>query len=322
MRHRRAFTLIELLVVIAIIAILIGLLVPAVQKIRDSAARTQCQNNLKQLGLATHNYLTTLKVFPAGATQNQSQWAFAVQAQLLPYVEQDNLKRLVDFTIPLTTGTGGSQVLNPVHQNAARLPVAIFVCPSDSGPTLFQNNGAEWSPNNYMVNMGTALTAQSLAMANDGMVWYTSKLRMTHVRDGSSNTLLFAEALRGNNTLTAAAAPADPIRQYASFGGSGNPPLLSDAFCAAATRWAGTRGSTWLWGREFNVCFTTFHRPNQKITDCGNNGAGFYKAASLHSGGVNVTLVDGSVRFVNDSIPLDTWRALSTRGGDEIIGDY
>lgn len=322
MRPRFAFTLIELLVVIAIIGILIGLLVPAVQKIRDSAARTQCQNNLKQLGLASHNYLTAKKVLPAGATQNVSQWAFSVQSQLLPYVEQESLKNLIDFTQPLTTGSGGAQTLNLVHQPAAQALVPLFLCPADAGPTLYQNNGASWSPNNYMINMGTGTTAQSLAVANDGLVWYTSKIRIAHIRDGTSNTLLFAEAIRGNNAETNGAAPLDPIRQYASFGGQGNPALMSDSFCANATRWAGTRGSTWLWGREFNVCFTTFHKPNQKITDCGNNGAGFYKAASFHSGGVNVVMADGSVRFINDSVTLETWRALSTRGGEEPLGEF
>jgi prepilin-type processing-associated H-X9-DG protein len=97
---------------------------------------------------------------------------------------------------------------------------------------------------------------------------------------------------------------------------------MTDGFCAGATRWAGTRGSTWLWGREFNVCFTTTHLPNQDITDCGNNGAGFFKAASFHTGGVNVVMADGSVRFVRDSVNLPTWRAASTRAGSEVLNDF
>jgi prepilin-type N-terminal cleavage/methylation domain-containing protein/prepilin-type processing-associated H-X9-DG protein len=322
MRTKKSgFTLIELLVVIAIIAILIGLLLPAVQKVREAAARMKCSNNLKQLGLAAHNYEGALGVLPAGATQNLSQWAFSFQAQLLPYVEQDNLRRLVDFLQPLTLGSGGAQTLNPVHQAAARSPVPLFLCPSDPAPERYQNNSAEWTPNNYMVNIGTGLVTQSLTVPNEGMVWYTARLRITDVTDGTSNTLLMAESLRGNNAETLAAQPTDPWRQYASFGGPGNPALMTDPFCAGATRWAGTRGSSWLWGREFNVCFTTTHLPNQRTTDCGNNGAGIYKASSFHSGGTNVLLGDGSVRFVRDSVNLATWRAASTRAGGEVLGN-
>jgi prepilin-type N-terminal cleavage/methylation domain-containing protein/prepilin-type processing-associated H-X9-DG protein len=320
--QRVGFTLIELLVVIAIIAILIGLLLPAVQKVREAAARMQCSNNLKQLGLACHNYEGTMGRFPAGATQNLSQWAFSFQAQLLPYVEQENLRRLIDFTAPITLGSGGLQTLNPVHQVAARTRVNLFLCPSDGGPDLYQNNSADWTPNNYMVNMGTGTAAQSLSVANEGLVWYTSQIRITDITDGTSNTLLMAESLRGNNVQSMASQPEDPRRQYASFGGSGNPSLMSEGFCAGATRWAGTRGSTWLWGREFNVCFTTTHLPNHLITDCANNGAGYYKASSAHTGGVSVLLADGSVRFVSNTVQLAVWRAASTRTGGEVPGNF
>lgn len=320
--QRVGFTLIELLVVIAIIAILIGLLLPAVQKVREAAARMQCSNNLKQLGLACHNYEGTMGRFPAGATQNLSQWAFSFQAQLLPYVEQENLRRLIDFTAPITLGSGGSQTLNPVHQVAARTRVNLFLCPSDGGPDVYQNNSADWTPNNYMVNMGTGTTAQSLSVANEGLVWYTSQIRITDITDGTSNTLLMAESLRGNNVQSMASQPEDPRRQYASFGGSGNPSLMSEGFCSGATRWAGNRGSTWLWGREFNVCFTTTHLPNQLITDCSNNGAGYYKASSAHTGGVSVLLADGSVRFVSNTVQPAVWRAASTRAGGEIPGNF
>jgi prepilin-type N-terminal cleavage/methylation domain-containing protein/prepilin-type processing-associated H-X9-DG protein len=320
--RRVGFTLIELLVVIAIIGLLMALLLPAIQRVREAANRMRCANNLKQLGLATHNYESAMGRLPAGATQNMSQWAFSFQSQLLPYVEQDNLQRLIDFSIPLMLGSGGSQTLNPPHQPAARSLIKLFLCPSDGGPELFQNNGADWGPNNYMVNMGTGVTAQSLAVPNDGLVWYTAELRISDIIDGTSNTLLMAEAIRGNNIQTLAAQPQDPWRQYASFGGAGNPPLMTEAFCAGATRWAGNRGSSWLWGREFNVCFTTTHLPNQRVTDCANNGAGYFKASSFHPGGVNVCFGDGSVRFIRDTINLSVWRALATRAGGEVVSDY
>jgi prepilin-type N-terminal cleavage/methylation domain-containing protein/prepilin-type processing-associated H-X9-DG protein len=321
-RLRHAFTLIELLVVIAIIGVLIGLIVPAVQKIREAANRTTCSNNLRQLGIALHNYASASGFLPGIGTQSSSQWAFATQAQILPYVEQTSLHSLVDFNVQLMLGSGGSQTLNPPHQPAAKAPVKLFICPSDGGPDLYQSNGADWSPNNYMVNMGTATTVQSLTAPNDGLFWYVSQLRIQEIPDGTSNTLMLAESLRGNNIQTIASAPIDPRRQYSSFGGAGHPSPLSEAYCAVNTRWSGNRGSSWLWGREFNVVFTTFHTPNHHVTDCSANGAGYYKASSRHGGGVNVMLVDGGVRFVADRIQLSTWRELSTRAGGVTVSDF
>jgi len=326
MTRRRAFTLIELLVVIAIIAVLIGLLLPAVQKVREAAARAKCQNNLKQLGLSVHSYAAAVGWMPGIGTQSSSQWAFSFQSQLLPYVEQENLQRLVKFDVQLMDGSGGSQTINAQQVNAAKIPIPLFLCPSDAGPMLYQSNGADWGPNNYMVNMGTGLSKpmQSLANPNDGVVWYLSKVRLLDIGDGTSNTLLMAEAVRGNNVETnPASAPVDARRQYASFGGTDVNPV-DDALCTGSTRWAGNRGSSWLWGREFNVCFTTTHRPNQVVTDCGRSGAGFYKAASQHPGGANVLLGDGSVRFVRDAVDLAAWRAAGTRAGAgaETSGDF
>ena len=324
-RRSGGFTLVELLVVIAIIGILVALLLPAVQAAREASRRSACANNLRQMALAMHNYESALGIFPSigiNATSG-SQYAYSPQAKILPFCEQANLQDLVDFTKPLTTGSGGSQVINVVQRPAAQVTLALYLCPSDSGPKLFQSNGADLGGSNYMVNIGTGTPpAHSIAKENDGLFWYGSQMRFAEILDGSSNTLLMAEAIRGNNIETnPASVPKDKRRQYASFGGTS--PVLpnDDAACAGATRWSGNRGSSWLWGREFNTCFTSYKQPNDKVTDCGINGAGNFKAASFHPGGVNVVRADGSGDFIRDNISIAVWQALSTRGKGEATAE-
>jgi prepilin-type N-terminal cleavage/methylation domain-containing protein len=133
--RRRGFTLIELLVVIAIIAVLIALLLPAVQQAREAARRAECKNNLRQLGLALHNYESTFSTLP-GLTGSSS---FSVQARLLPYLEQSNLQGLIDFRQPLMTGVGFNPSLNPLFVVPARTIVPVFLCPSDATSPIFNS---------------------------------------------------------------------------------------------------------------------------------------------------------------------------------------
>jgi prepilin-type N-terminal cleavage/methylation domain-containing protein len=322
-RCAAGFTLVELLVVIAIIGILVALLLPAVQMAREASRRSSCLNNLRQLALAMHNYESAHSVFPSvGITAtNGSQYAFSPIAKVLPFCEQANLQNLVNFDVALMTGTGGTQKLNPPQQEAAKTAVGLFLCPSDSGPTEFDFNSAKWGGNNYMVNMGTATAGYSFAAENDGLFWYGSRNRFAEILDGSANTLLLSEAIRGNNKETTASAPVDKRRQYASFGGSSTVNPTVEAQCAVCSRWAGNRGGSWLWGREFLVAFNTLRQPNAKVTDCGVNGAGAFKASSYHPGGVNVSRGDASGGFVRDNIDLALWQALSTRAKGEATAD-
>jgi prepilin-type N-terminal cleavage/methylation domain-containing protein len=313
----RGFTLVELLVVIAIIGVLVALLLPAVQAAREAARRSQCSNHLKQLTLSMHNFESAWQKLPGVGLNDQSQWAFSVQSQLLPYCEQENLRNLIDFKQPLMNGSGGSQTLNPVQQPAAAINVPFFTCPSDQTKKSYASNGGIFAPLNYMINCGTAQTVNDFRVPNDGLFWYTSEATFGDIRDGASNTLALSEARLGNDQQTPTVI--DPQRQYASFGGQGNPPL-SDSYCAGASRWSGNRGSAWIWGREFNIAFDTRRPPNAEVTDCGVNGTGWYKASSQHPGGVHASRCDGSVSFVNDTIELRVWQALSTRARQEVIG--
>lgn len=327
---RRGFTLIELLVVMIIIAILIGLLLPAVQRAREAARRTECMNNLKQMALATHNYEAQHRLLPT-TSGTSTTMAFSPHSHILPHIEQGNLQRVVDYTVPLTTGSGGSQTLNPAQQQAAQTLVTFFICPSDGGPVLFQNTGANFAPTNYMFNMGTGeLTADGvqqwhMSNPNDGLFWYSSKVAVKDIGDGTSNTLLLAEGIRGTNqqTNTPPVTADEQVRAMVSMGGA----LLNltDSFCQSkytGNNFANRRGGAWIWGTGFNCYFNTHFQPNQKDYNCAINGMGWVKAASFHQGGVNTALCDGSVRFIANDINHGIWQALSTRNGGEILGNY
>jgi prepilin-type N-terminal cleavage/methylation domain-containing protein/prepilin-type processing-associated H-X9-DG protein len=329
---RRAFTLIELLVVIAIIATLIGLLLPAVQKVREAAARAKCQNNLKQLALAMHNHESALGHYPGlGAT---SQFNFSVQARLLPYVEQDNLQRLIDFTQPLLIGSGPFATLNPVQATAAGTVVPLFLCPSDNQTPVF----GQYAGTNYMVSIGSGTGANyDPRFPTDGYAWYASRVKPTDVTDGTSNTVMFSETLLGPGA-NASGPPPVPLARYMANNGSVWSPGGTDqgvkqggvvvtdpdlaSLVGSVTSWSGSRGSAWIRGLETTSTTNGYLTPNSPVPDFTAHGRTFAGPRSYHSGGVNVALGDGSVRFVRDGVPVGTWRSLFTRSGGEVVGDY
>lgn len=317
---KRAFTLVELLVVIAIIGVLVALLLPAIQAARESARRAQCTSNLRQLGLGMLNFENTFKHLPGvGLTPpmagQQSQWAFSAQSKVLSYLEEQALKNLVDLDQALMLGSGGSQTINPVHGDVAKTVLPLLLCPSDAMEPLFDANNAKWAGTNYMVNAGTGTPAYAFTAKLDGLFWYQSDVRLAKITDGLSRTFLMSEAILGNNVQTMSSSPIDQLRQYASFGGTGT---VSDSICQSCDRWAGTRGGSWVWGREFNTAFYTYQLPNYQGWDCARSGSGWFAARSMHPGGVNALSCDGSVDFIVDGVEFTVWRALSTREGGEV----
>ena len=323
----RGFTLIELLVVIAIIAILIGLLLPAVQKVREAAARMKCQNNLKQIGLALHNYegatghFPPNGVYPVGSTAPDS---YSALARILPYVEQANLYQLVDLNAAANTQTAVT---------SQRIP--IYLCPSEVNDKAKPPTGSQTItryPLNYAANVGSWLVWNpTTGQGGDGSVVLTSKAnggtRHGDFTDGLSNTVGFAEAkaygaylLGGSPTVTAPATPAEQL----ALGGA----LKLDS---AHTGW--TEGQT------FHNGVTFVQVPNAVVSYA--DSAGTYTvdyvssrdgssatapsyaamtARSYHTGLANVLLMDGSVRSVSNSVSLPAWRAAGTRAGGETIG--
>ena len=341
-RQRKAFTLIELLVVLAIIAILIGLLLPAVQKVREAAARVKCQNNLKQFGLALHNYESSQQKLPAAgnvggaaAGTAASVSAFSVQARCLPFVEQANLQSLIDFTQPVL---GGSPFgfTNP----AGKVVVPLMLCPSDGqSPTANVGFGSGMAGTNYMANMGTGVGDATRAyydpaFPTDGLFWFDSAVKLTDIADGTSNTFMMAESLLGTATNLSATPLADvpkPYRVMASLSAGrgrvgtapgGVSPMFTEADVQGATSWQADRGFPWIWGQASATLVNAYLLPNSPLPDAFSHNRGWFAARSAHAGGVNVGLADGGVRFVADGIKSDNWRALATRSGGEIPGDF
>lgn len=352
-RAKTGFTLIELLVVIAIIAILIGLLLPAVQKVRAAAARMSSQNNLKQLGLALHNYEGSNGALPgmrAAGTTNATSFGYSVHAQLLPYIEQEPLGRQFDMTQPLFVGVfpTPSFQLNPAVAPAAGTVVKTFLCPADSQPPLFTINsgGGTHAGTNYVVNLGSGLAGPGGATPNgydtrfpsDGMFFYGPGVRFGDVTDGTSNTMFMSQCLLGlNQNLTkpfADLTAEEKRRQTASLSGRGlftgpsgaNPgygasPAIGATDYQSATSWRGNRGGSWIWANASVNGFCAALPPNSPEPDATAHGIGFLTARSNFSGGVNVCFGDGSVRFVRDSVQIGTWRAMATRAGGETLGN-
>ncbi len=322
LRSRRGFTLIELLVVIAIIAVLIALLLPAVQQAREAARRTQCKNNLKQLGLALHNYESTHRTFPPGSLGYPFVWS--AQAQLLPYVEQAGLQNLLILTVPPMTPFGAGYDAAAVAQNdtAARNRLPLLLCPSDSDGVPSQPYGGISYPACAGSGLNAAGTADDGSVANaDGVIFTRSKIGFRDLTDGTSNTVAFSEHLLGDGQNAAPAGNDFRHRVVELSMGTQTTPSA----CAGAPAWSGQRGAKWVNGHLADTMYNHFYPPNTtQFPDCHNGFHNFALTAarSAHEGGVQVCLCDGSARFISENINMGIWQALATRSGGEVLGEF
>jgi prepilin-type N-terminal cleavage/methylation domain-containing protein/prepilin-type processing-associated H-X9-DG protein len=353
MLKRQGFTLIELLVVIAIIAVLIALLLPAVQSAREAARRIQCTNNLKQIGLGLHNYLSANGGFPLGATTAPASGytagtvvgGWSVQALMLPFLEQSPLFNAANFS--LCSYKGATDFTTLSNQTVVNANLAAFICPDDG---LAGTAGA-WSFNNNNYYGCTGTTTRP-ADANGSTGIFTSNGKTSYsiasVTDGTSNTVAFAEGLVGDGV------------QYTKFrdgvawtasppqtGGCGGYYQCTDAWtnqsliikgiqaCAAmfTTRTDGAnddKGFRWAAGGMGYSLFNTIVPPSSTQypysgcrTDDGPTGnvsdGHFENTTSFHPGGSNVLFADGSVHFIKSTISLNTWWSLGTRANGEVV---
>jgi prepilin-type N-terminal cleavage/methylation domain-containing protein/prepilin-type processing-associated H-X9-DG protein len=306
--RRSAFTLVELLVVIAIIGVLVALLLPAVQAARETARRMSCTSNLRQLGIALHNYHDTLRSLPVA--RNPFPLVQSALSRILPYIEQENVERLVDYTLPLSAAA---------NQTAMQTPVKLFVCASDGAKGRVP--GSAFAGTNYVVNNGSGTVGFGLIASGDGL-FTQSNIAFRRITDGLSNTAAVSESTLGTGQTSMGKTPQDVRREVLEVPG-GNDPTPSECQNAAGV-WSGQRGAKWLDGHYGNSLYNHFYTPNPSNWDCGNgsHNKGLSTARSWHPGSVNLLLADGSVRSVSNQVALDVWRALATRDGGETLGEF
>ncbi|MFK8113111.1 MAG: DUF1559 domain-containing protein [Rubripirellula sp.] len=309
---RAAFTLIELLVVIAIIGIMVGLLLPAVQSAREAARRMSCSNNQKQCALALQNYHSTFKQFPGIGFDSSS--AYSVLAQILPYAEQGDLQDLIDFSSPIYSGGYVSRSIHPANEEAAGTLVPMFRCPSDPQEDRFTEfdcdaaAGQSYRGTNVVTCTGSGRDdSWDLRSKTDGLFYYGSRAKFRDILDGTSHTIVFSETLMGNG-MSSTTAPVQDHEMVAWIGHSTatNPDIAALAD-GPVWGWYGYRGYAWISGKAYSTTFNSYVPPNPKHPDVSQLSYGWFSARSHHSGGVNVALADGSVRFVTESVDLELW---------------
>lgn len=319
---RVGFTLVELLVVIAIIGILVGLLLPAVQAAREAARRMQCSNNLKQMGLAMHNYESAHKRFPSGNMVGPSfSVGLSVHARLLPYMEQAAMYQMVDFNF----------AYNHANNNAARMQkVATFLCPSDNFSQLPTTLGG---PNSYYANSGTNILAGSPpTLSSDsnfgmpecnGVFYRDSKVRPADIVDGLSNTVAFSERIAGdgNNGISTPISDTFQPGTYPANADQARRDCLAVNVTDLSKQGYSNVGAPWLQAYHSTTLYYHVLGPNERSCMF-PPGRIATTAGSRHTGGVMAAACDGSVQFVSSSVDLAIWRALGTRSGGESIAEF
>jgi prepilin-type N-terminal cleavage/methylation domain-containing protein/prepilin-type processing-associated H-X9-DG protein len=326
---RRGFTLIELLVVIAIIAVLIALLLPAVQAAREAARRAQCVNNLKQIGLAMHNYHSVVNSLPWGdVTGYWNDWSAV--SLMLPYLEQPALYNAINFN----SLQGNSTLAGcPANLTIQAINLNLVLCPSDINRLTNAQGHTNYDPNSgadpTIYSTPSQWSGPFGMLATPGFAGpYRTVVGFESIVDGLSQTAGFAEKIKGVGSVNAAD-PGKPSSTYYSVAATfATSPQAYYTACNVPGLPIATpiqnfaSGSWWYSGQPISSMYTHVMPPNSNSCEFDTNGYapnGALTASSRHSGGVNVLLCDGSVRFVKNSIAPQTWWALGSMAGGEVV---
>jgi type II secretory pathway pseudopilin PulG len=299
--RRPGVTLLDIIIVVAVLAILAGLLLPAIQKVRAAASRAQSTNNLKQIALAVHNYESVHQKMPPGADAN----GFSAFAQLLPYVEQNNLYQLIDFK---------KQVGDKANDQVRSVVVKTYISPRDPQMLVNPNLG----PTNYLFSAGTATALAD----NNGVFYPDSKISLAAIPDGTSNTVMAGETLRGDGGTKAVTVDRQHILlKAADLKGLGADTGAKD--WKAGKNVVGNRCASWFDGRFLQTMFTGTLKLNDPRPDVDCGGAGGQSALRDPSGVVPVAMCDGSVRTVSASVSFETWQnAVNRKDGNALGNDF
>ncbi len=358
---RRAFTLVEILVVIAIIAILIALLLPAVQRARDAARKSQCQNQLKQIGLAFHEYHEAHNCFPFGRGGTfgptrilSNRETMSGLVAIMPYLEETALYEAIssrfeneDGYVFAPWGKHPDEYAGDPYYPLWDMPVPAFVCPSDGAGASANKDRDDYGRVSYVLSRGDTIMRNDLVPQPRGLFGYMSFSKFGDVQDGTSNTIMVSErCIATNDNYTKVQTGIS--RNRGAIGGTGiaDEPKGDPSRCALAKGMYNQllydivprplSGQRWCDGRPIFTGFTTVLGPNSPscISDLDWWYWGIFSASSYHTGGVNGLMVDGSVRFVSDTIdtgditfpevvsgpsPYGVWGAMGTRAGSELL---